>query len=108
MKSSIRISNNGNTIRFTGAAANEAFKTMTEPARTARPNGIAVAKSVQQWNENHPVGTAVEVTLDDGSIKETKTASEAWLMGGHSAVIKLEGISGGYSLDRVKALVASK
>lgn len=30
MKSSIKISNNGNTIRFTGAAANEMFKALTK------------------------------------------------------------------------------
>lgn len=36
MKSTIRISNNGNTIRATGSAANELFKDLTE--------GISVAK----------------------------------------------------------------
>ena len=31
MKTTIRISNNGNTIRATGAAANELLKALTEP-----------------------------------------------------------------------------
>lgn len=61
--------------------------------------------AARDWNAKHPVGCKVEVTLDDGSIKETQTASEAWVLGGHTAVIKLEGISGGYSLSRVHAIV---
>jgi hypothetical protein len=34
MKSSITISNDGNTIRATGSAANELFKAMTEPLKS--------------------------------------------------------------------------
>lgn len=61
--------------------------------------------ATQHWNAQNAIGTVVEVTLDDGSIKETKTASEAWVIGGHTAVIKLEGIVGGYSLSRVRPIV---
>jgi hypothetical protein len=70
--------------------------------RIAIPNPIQTAKSVHLWNDAHAVGAKVEVTLDDGSLKETTTTSEAWLMGGHTAVIMLEGISGAYSLARVR------
>lgn len=52
----------------------------------------------------HPPGTDVIVTKDDGTKIETKTASKAWVLSGHSQVIMLEGISGCYSLDRVKVL----
>ncbi len=57
---------------------------------------------VAGWNQLWPVGLDVIVQLDDRSQRATKTESEAWVMGGHSAMIRLEGISGGYMLDRVK------
>lgn len=57
---------------------------------------------VDHWNKTVPVGTPVEVTKDRGEIIETKTASEAWMLGGHTPVILVEGISGGYSLERVR------
>ena len=59
--------------------------------------------AVNNWNERYDIGTPVNVKLDDGSIKETRTCSVAWMLGGHTAVIMLEGISGGYSLRRVTA-----
>lgn len=54
---------------------------------------------VDAWT--HPEGTSVTVRKDDGSIIDTKTRSGAWMLGGHSAVIMLDGISGCYSLERV-------
>jgi hypothetical protein len=42
--------------------------------------------------------------MDSGEIRETRTRSEAQVLGGHSAVVWLEGISGCYLLDRVRAL----
>lgn len=56
---------------------------------------------VNIWNRKHAHGRAVDVKLDDGTVKRTVTQSEAWLLGGHTAVILLEGIVGGYSLARV-------
>lgn len=73
--------------------------------RIAMPNRQKPEQAVRLWNDHHKIGTPVEVTLDDRSIKETKTASEAWVMGGHTAVIKLEGIAGGYALHRVHAIL---
>lgn len=61
------------------------------------------AALVRNFNARVPVGAVVMVRLDDGTVKNTVTRSPAWLMGGHSAVILLEGISGGYSLSRVTA-----
>lgn len=69
-------------------------------SRTGRDS----ANAVKVWNERHPVGTAVKVLRDDGSVMPTKTRSKATLLGGHSAVIWLEGISGCYSLGRVEAV----
>lgn len=69
---------------------------------------------VKQWMDV-PEGTPVIVTLDDGSKWETKTRSIPWMLGadsrdetdpthspGHTAVILLEGRTGGYLLERVK------
>jgi hypothetical protein len=36
-----------------------------------------------------------------GSELTTKTRSEAWVMGEHTPVVMVEGIAGGYALDRV-------
>lgn len=57
---------------------------------------------VETWNKKHPAGTPVEVTRDNGSLEETTTTSEAWVLGGHSAVVQLAGIAGCYSLNRVR------
>lgn len=58
---------------------------------------------VNQWNQAHAVGIRVVVIGDDGKPFKTTTRGEAWLMGGHTAIINLTGISGGYRLDRVHA-----
>ncbi len=57
--------------------------------------------AVDRWNLKHHVGMPVIVLRDDGSEFETTTRSTAWLLGGHSAVIQVEGIAGSYSLSRV-------
>jgi hypothetical protein len=67
------------------------------------PRRLNPQNLVLDWNLKFEIGQPVDVTLDDGNVMESKTESEAWVLGGHSAVIKLEGISGGYSLTRVRA-----
>lgn len=57
---------------------------------------------VDNWNAQHPVGTEVRVMRDFGGPVITKTRSEAWMLGGHTAVVMLEGISGAYALDCCK------
>lgn len=65
-------------------------------------------KRVKAWNKEHQIGIDVIVTLDDKSEKPTKTISEAYMLGkcgdypGHTAVIRILGISGCYRLDRVR------
>jgi hypothetical protein len=59
-------------------------------------------KTVEDWNAKHPPGTPVTrykliKPLREGN--ETKTRSEAWLMGSHSAVVKVEGVAGGVLLE---------
>lgn len=67
-----------------------------------RPNPMKQAKMVKDWNATYPVGTAVKVRMDDGTIKDSKTIAEASLLGGHTAVAWLEGFRGCFDLERVK------
>jgi hypothetical protein len=69
-----------------------------------RPNPKVERALVTLWNQDHPVGTSVKVRRDDGTETHTSTTSEAWMLGEHSAVIKLAGISGCYSLNRCIAV----
>lgn len=59
--------------------------------------------SVDAWNSQYPVGTAVVVTKDLGEQVHTKTRSEAQYLPPRTPVIWLDGITGCYLLDRVKA-----
>jgi hypothetical protein len=72
--------------------------------RIPKPSKQQLKGAIDEWNRNVPIGTAVEVQHDDGSLKETKTQSLAWLLGGHTPVVKLEGISGCYALGRIHTL----
>lgn len=69
------------------------------------------ARAVENWNQHHAAGTPVRVFSiigDPSTAVETITRSEAWLMGGHSAVVLVEGKSGGWCLDAVEALPVAK
>ncbi len=57
---------------------------------------------VRKWNEAHDVGIEVVVRKDDGKLCNTTTRSEAQMLGGHTAVIWVQGIPGAYALDRVR------
>lgn len=65
-----------------------------------RPNP---QRAVDAWNNAHPVGTPVMVSKDHHDVVRGKTTSEAYVMGGHSAVIHIDTIRGCYLLDRVTA-----
>jgi hypothetical protein len=70
------------------------------------PSAKEQLAAVREWNARHPVGTLVDVTMDDGTVKRTRTIDEASMLGGHSAVAWLAGFSGCYMLSRVKAVGA--
>jgi hypothetical protein len=76
----------------------------TTRSRIASPSPIQQAKAVRDWNSSYQPGQAVEVTADYGRLKETVTISEAWMLGGHTAVVMLAGVVGCYNLKRVRAL----
>ncbi len=69
-----------------------------------RPDPVAEQAFVDAWNAEHQVGVAVRVLLDSGEVKETKTTTPAQVLGGHTAVVWLEGVSGCYRLSRCAAL----
>jgi hypothetical protein len=62
---------------------------------------------VEKW-KNIPDGTPVIVTKDDGTEFHTKKRSVPWMLGascrdaGHTAVMMVEGITGGYGLWRIR------
>lgn len=68
-----------------------------------RPSVTDQIRAVRDWNDQHPVGTACTVELDSGEIRATKTRSEAWMLSGHTAVVMVDGISGAYALERIRA-----
>lgn len=71
------------------------------PRRKSNPT-----KTAADWNAKHAVGTAVHYHPLRGrpEHRETTTRSAAWVMGGHSAMVMVEGVSGGVSLDHVVAV----
>lgn len=59
---------------------------------------------VDQWNAKHSIGTPViryKLIKPLREPRETKTRSVAWLMGGHSAMVMVEGIAGGVLVESV-------
>lgn len=70
-----------------------------------QPDIKALQKQVDDWNATHPVGTPVtryKLIAPLSEPVETKTRSEAWIMGGHSAVVMVEGMAGGVLLESVQ------
>lgn len=60
-------------------------------------------RSADDWNEFYQPGQPVIYTDDFGEEHQTNTRSVAWEVCG-TAVVSLEGKSGGYDLDRVKPM----
>jgi hypothetical protein len=65
-----------------------------------RPKADQV-RLVEAW-KGTPQGTDVILTQDNGDLFPTKTRSGPLLLGGHTAVIQVNGIAGCYRLDRVR------
>lgn len=71
------------------------------------PTITQLNKTVADFNAAHPVGTPVIYTSvrdDPKSAKVTKTRSEAWVMGGHSVMVMVEGVSGGVCCEHIVAV----
>lgn len=61
--------------------------------------------NAQEFSEKYPVGTPVIYTDDFGNEIEATIASEAWVIGGGDVVVKIEGKTGGYDIERIKPAV---
>lgn len=75
--------------------------------KKARQQAAAILeRRCREWNDAHGVGTEVRyhpvIFLPEHRL--TKTRSKAYVMGGHSAVLFVEGEAGCVSLDAVKAV----
>jgi hypothetical protein len=57
------------------------------------------------WNHQVAVGALVTYRKDDGKLLTTRTRSEASVLGGHTAVVWIEGKAGCVALDRVTPIV---
>jgi hypothetical protein len=90
------------------------MKTMSDALARCPKGPKAHLALVEKW-KTVPEGTPVIVTKDDGAELRTKTRSIPWMLGadsrdpsdpthspGHTAVIMVEGITGGYGLWRVR------
>lgn len=75
--------------------------------RPTRKSAAQLQAACDKFNAAHQVGAAVSVKLDGGEVRETVTTSEAQVMGGHSAIIWLDGVRGCYDLERVTASKAA-
>lgn len=73
-----------------------------------RPTVAKLQKQCDKWNAAHPEGTTVsyESIIGEGETHRGKSRSEAQVVGGHSAVIWLEGYSGWVCLDHCTAVAA--
>jgi hypothetical protein len=61
--------------------------------------------SCSAWNQYYPAGSRVRVYRmlgDESSAIDSTTTSQAWVMGGHSARVMIQGLSGGHCLTHVK------
>lgn len=70
-------------------------------AKKRRSKAMELA-AVDQWNSTFIVGAGVYYTEDDGTLTETRTRSEAWMLGEHTGVVQIEGKSGCVALERIR------
>lgn len=63
--------------------------------------GMSKEQQVEAFNIEHPVGSPVTVRMDGGGILDTTVKAPAQVLGGHTPVVWLDGISGCYALSRV-------
>lgn len=85
---------------------------MTSNATPARPGwaSIEAANQAELWNEQFPPGTPVHYWpgIRVGAGRASKTRTDAWVMGGHTAVVAVEGFSGGIALAHVQPVEAER
>jgi hypothetical protein len=76
-----------------------------------RPSPAAQQKLADDWNAKHAVGTPVtryKLINPLREPQETKTRSEAWVMGGHTAMVMVDGVAGGVMVESVKPIIKDR
>lgn len=71
-------------------------------------NPIDQQRAADAWNAEYPVGTPVIRYKLIKPLREpelTKTREKAWLMGGHTAMVMVDGVAGGVVLESVAPVV---
>lgn len=68
--------------------------------RMKHPSQKQLQAQVDKFNAEYPVGSHVNVTMDDGANVATVVSRAAMILGGHSAVAWFKDIAGCYRLDR--------
>ena len=60
--------------------------------------------TADEWNRAHPVGASVVYTPIKGEpeVKHSTTRSKAWTLGHGAVIVKIEGITGGVSIDHLE------
>lgn len=58
------------------------------------------------WNALHPVGCRVRYypVPGRGQHTDTVTRSEAWILGGHSIVVQIQGRTGGVAINHLERI----
>jgi hypothetical protein len=70
-----------------------------------------VVDAVDDWNARYPIGTPVRYWpgVKRGEGHESKTRTPAWVIhGGHSALVSVEGYSGGIILSHIEPIEESR
>ncbi len=69
-----------------------------------RPSNSEQLRRLARFNRNFPVGTPVYLK-QDGKLQPvlTRVREEAFMLGGHTPVVFLDGISSCYDISRVSA-----
>ncbi len=72
---------------------------MATASTSTDPQGVCDA-----FNATHPVGTPVRYWpgVREGAGRDSRTRSRAWVIGGHSAVVSVDGHAGGIALTHVQ------
>lgn len=67
-----------------------------------KPNLSKLQAKVDAFNAQHPVGSMVYVTTDDGKIRYDETTAKAEVLSGYTPVVWLKNTRGCYDLDRIR------
>lgn len=74
---------------------------ITAISRPGPNQGREHIRIVHRWNATHKVGHAVRLIAPDGKRLDTFTSTDAYLFGGHTAVVMVQGLTGPVELSKL-------